>query len=484
LVDAVHKLAESRPQPTEGTTTADEEILRLFVPGGDPQCRGIVAARFGLNGQVRSSLDSIRRKFKVTPQRIVQLCSLSPVAMRMSPPPAPSLDSVLEAVGKRLSAPAQIIESELVSAGLLEKGTRIENIIEVAKLLNRAPAFMVSYDPARRVDAELRTVSQLRKIATLTARRVAKFGAATMDDIRRTGARLSRGSLSAAVIDTVVKSCAGFRWLDEEAGYFWLDNGRPNMLGRRIEHVLSVAPRIGAAELRAAIRRDHRYAGPVPPTRVLLELCRRLPECRVDGNDIVAVNPVDPLDLLHGDEATVIGLLLEHGSVCQREHLQKLALEAGVGASSFGRCLSFCSTITRYARGVFGLTGAKVLPGQIESLTLAIPRGDVLQDHGWTEAGNVWIACRLSQNSIETGVIGVPAAQREYIQGKHALRTTAGAAAGKLVAKDSFARGLKSCLRKSGAEGGDILVLEISQKERAAFARVGDDSLWEEFAGD
>jgi hypothetical protein len=209
-----------------------------------------------------------------------------------------------------------------------------------------------------------------------------------------------------------------------------------------------------------------------------------LPECRVDGNDVVAVNPVDPLHLLRGDEATIIGLLLEHGPVCPREHLQKLAVEARVAAAAFRHCLRFCPTITRYGRGVFGLTGAKVLPGQIESLTLSIRRGDVWQDHGWTEAGNVWIAFRLSRNSIETGVIGVPAAAPPCIQGEHELRSSAGAVAGNLVVNDSSAWGLKRRLRKSGAEDGDILVLEISPKERVAVARLGDDSLWDEFAGD
>lgn len=293
----------------------------------------------------------------------------------------------------------------------------------------------------------------MRSVVALTAKLVAKSGAVTMDEIRARAGALSPTSLSAAAIEAVVKCCEGFRWMDEEGGYFWLDNGRPNRLRRRIGRVLSVAPRIAVEELRAAIRRDRRRGGPIPPACALLELCRQLPECRVNGNDVLATNPVHPLDLLRGHEATIVGLLLKHGPVCPREHLQELAAKAGVAAPSFWRCLTVCPTITRYAPGVFGLTGATILPGQIESLILSIARARALQDHGWTEEGRVWIAYRLSQAAIATGVIGIPAPKRPYIEGAHELRTGAGEIAGKLVVRGSLAWGLASHLGKEWSRG-------------------------------
>jgi hypothetical protein len=300
-----------------------------------------------------------------------------------------------------------------------------------------------------------------------------------MDEIRARAGTLSPTSLSAAGIEAVVKCCEGFRWLDEEGGSFWLDNGRPNRLRRRIGRVLSVAPCIAVEELRAALKRDRRRGGQIPSARALLELCRQLPECRVDGNDVLATKPVHPLELLRGNEATIVGLLLEHGPVCQREHLQELAAKAGIAAPSFWRCLSVCPTIRRYARGLFGLTGATVPPGQIESTVVPSARVSALQDHGWTEEGRVWIAYRLSRAAITNGVIHIPAAKRPYIEGAHELRTSAGNIAGKLVVRGSFAWGLRRYLRRSGAEAGDILLLEISQAEMVAVARVGDDALLE-----
>src|SRR5262249_54346116 len=151
------------------------------------------------------------------------------------------------------------------------------------------------------------------------------------------------------LIDTLVKSCDGFQWLDEVAGYFWIKNRPPDLLRRRIRRVLCVAPRIAVSELRAAIRRDGRYDGQVPPTQVLLAFCKQIPECRVEGKEVLALNEESPLDLMRGDEAIIIKLLLEHGPVCQREKLQQLAIEAGVGVPSFWRCLNFCPTITRFA---------------------------------------------------------------------------------------------------------------------------------------
>jgi hypothetical protein len=299
-----------------------------------------------------------------------------------------------------------------------------------------------------------------------------------LDEVRARAAELSLGTLSAVAVETVVRSCEGFRWLDEDGGYFWLDNGRPNRLSLRIERVLAIAPHIAVEDLRAALTRERRREGQIPPTRALLELCRQLPKCRVEGNDVLATNPVHPLELLRGHEAILVRLLLKHGPVCEREHLQELAAKAGIAAPSFWRCLSESPLIKKYAPGVWGLIGATVPSAQTESPSPPIAKVRAMQDHGWTEDGRVWIAYRLSPATIVSGVIAVPTAKRPFIEGAHELRTGAGEIVGKLVVRGSMASGLRGHLRKSGAEPGDFLLLEVNQAETVAVARVGDDSLW------
>jgi hypothetical protein len=479
LVDAVQQSAMCGASLAQ-KMTVDEEILRLFAPSRDSRRRAIIASHFGLEGHSRSTLETVGKKFNITRERVRQICTPGHISKVAAPPPAPLLDYVLEMIRSRVPAPARDVEAELASAGLLQKKTRIENIIEVATLLKRSPGFVVDTAGSAGFVAEAKTMEHIRRIAALTGKVVAKYGVAKLDDIRARATELLKTSFPTSVVDSVIQSCAGFRWVDETAGYFWLNNGRHNMLRRRIRRVLSVAPRIPVGELRAAIRRDHRYEGQAPPTRILLDWCQQLSECRVDGSDVVAVDPDYPLDILKGDERVIIGLLLDQGPVCQREKLQKLAMDAGVGLPSFWRCVSFCPTITRYARGVFGLTGAKVLPGEVESLIRPIPKNEVLQDHGWTADGKVWIAYRLSENSVETGVFGVPAAKREYIQGEFGLTTAPENAGGTLVVKGSSVWGLGGYLSKNGAETGDILVIEISSKDKCAVARLGDDTLLDE----
>ena len=49
------------------------------------------------------------------------------------------------------------------------------------------------------------------------------------------------------------------------------------------------------------------------------------------------------------------------------------------------------------------MTGARPKTGQIDAWQSPIRRGEVLQDHGWTDDGEVWIAYRLSKATLESG---------------------------------------------------------------------------------
>jgi hypothetical protein len=106
--------------------------------------------------------------------------------------------------------------------------------------------------------------------------------------------------------------------------------------------------------------------------------------------------------------------------------------------------------------------------------------GGVL-DRGWTASKSIWIAYRLSDSSLETGIVGVPSALRDLIEGDYELSMLVGDSIGVLRVRQSQAWGLGPGLINAGAEAGDCLVLQIDPRARAAQLFVGDDSLIDEF---
>jgi hypothetical protein len=284
------------------------------------------------------------------------------------------------------------------------------------------------------------------------------------------------------LIDIAVGSMKGFRWLDKSTGWFWFDGGQHSRLRPRIRKVLSICGRINVGELRAAIRRDYHLHGRVPPKRILLEICQQMSEVAVEGQDVVSITHDDPMELIRGDEAILVELLQDYGPVCRMEELQKLAGMAGVSHPSFWRCLHSCPTIARYGPCVYGLTGAVVQPGVVESLARTRRSTNVIKDHGWTGDGHVWIAYRISKGAIESGVLGVPAGKRDLIQGQFSLKAEHGSDdIGQLTVKRSSAWGLGPYLRRSGVEQGDFLLMVFQLTNRIVTVSVGDEGLLDQY---
>jgi hypothetical protein len=363
---------------------------------------------------------------------------------------------------------------------LIRDKTTIDGLKRVANFLRRDADFECIGSDASTFVLPKTQAEQLPKIEQTARKLVSKFGAAVMDDVlERCGVALSEDKAE-QLITAAVGSMAGFRWLDNATGWFWFDSGF-SRLRPRIRKILSICENINVGELRAAIRRDYHLHGRVPPKQILLEICRQMPEVTVEGHDVIAVADDDPMELIRGDEAILVELLQDYGPICRMEDLQKLALGAGVSRPSFWRCLQFCPTISRYGPCVYGLTGATIQPGTIESMAGVRRPAQVIQDHGWTDDGNIWIAYRISQGAIESGVIGVPAAKRDFIQGQFSLKAEPGAHIGQLTVKQASAWGLGPYFRRSGVEKGDYLLMVFQLSARTTTVAIGDEGLLEQF---
>ena len=122
----------------------------------------------------------------------------------------------------------------------------------------------------------------------------------------------------------VLRGLAGFSWLDESSGWFWLKDNSRNRLLTPIRKILAVADRIELASLREGVGRHYLMQGFAPPRRVLLELCRQLPGFRVENTFIIADPPIDWQEELEAVERMMTRILKENGSV----------MKAGVAATT------------------------------------------------------------------------------------------------------------------------------------------------------
>src|SRR5262249_38093366 len=151
----------------------------VFVPSGDPRRRSIVASYLGLKGQIRSTLEEVGKNFKITRERVRQLCSPSHLTKSSPLPAAPLLDSLIERVRARSPAPVTTIEHQLVSEGLLDNKTRLENVLDAAMILRRTRKVVI--DKSVGVLADVRMTKHLCKILAHVAKSAAKFGVLTIN---------------------------------------------------------------------------------------------------------------------------------------------------------------------------------------------------------------------------------------------------------------------------------------------------------------
>ncbi len=269
-----------------------------------------------------------------------------------------------------------------------------------------------------------------------------------------------------------------FEWLDRGRGWFWLRDTRGNRLLHQIEKIMTVAGSLTIGDLRDGVGRHHRMQGFRPPREVLARLCEAS-GLYVRSGELVVGKPglADWRDVLAHIESTLVEILLDRGPVMTREELEHLAVDqAGLKRSSFYAYLSYSPVLARFAPGVYGLRGAKISAAQVDAMIPHRARTQVLQDHGWTREGAIWIGYRISVAGERSGVLGVPGAIKALVRGSYSLATEDGRDAGMLTLDENM-WGLSSFYRRYGIEAGDYLVVVLELQSRAATVCAGSQEL-------
>lgn len=309
-------------------------------------------------------------------------------------------------------------------------------------------------------------------IADLAKKEVYFHGLSTAEKIQRQAARKHAGRASRKLVHRTLPLVDGFAWLDEPSGWFRLRPIAKHGLPKTIDKILAVAGSVSVGEMRTAMARNRRLWKNPPPENVLLEFCRQAPGVRIEGERIIADPARDWRKSLAGVERKLVEVLDEHGPIMERGAMEDLCVADGMNRFSFHAFVSWSPVIQQFGHSVYGLLGADVSRREVQSL-IARRRARrtthrVLDGHGRTDDGKVWLSYRLSKAASTYAVITVPAALKKVVSGRFDLLSPQGQPIGTLATRDGRAWGLGAYLRRRGAKIDDRVTITIDLEDRTA----------------
>lgn len=477
------------PQPRQIHPYLEDEFRELVVQGY-PKRAGtqidrnveITMKHFGLDGGGRPTLAQVGNQFGLTRERVRQICDRSRKHLAKEKELPPLLSKVTSVISSNLPRDAKTLEELVQHQGLSRLPFRLEGLLFAFRLFGKAPPFAIEEFNGRRMALRPSGVPLARRVVVRAQKSVSRFGVATVADVAASVQERSKLAVTPDFAAQVLEPLEGFEWLDKENGWFWFRLVAKNRVVTRIRKILAVADTIQVAELRSGIARHHQMNGYAPPRRILFELCARLPFCFIDGIHVRARGEISWVHVLKGTEYKLVEILKEHGSVMQRAALEDRCVATGMKRPTFYAYLAYSPVIERFASGVYGIRGAKLAPGLVESL---IPKNQrtttVRLDHGWTPDRKIWVAYRLSAAMVNSGAFGIPAALKKFLHGEYKVTTADGVGVGTVPIKGSSAWGLGPFFRRRGGEPGDTLLIVFDLTTRGAVVRIGADELLDQF---
>ncbi len=462
--------------------TVEQELTRIFAADTPGRNREILVGYYGWGDGKRHTLAAVGDRFGITRERTRQICAK--MTRRHERPEtiyAPVIERALAAIRRRAPCSSSQLEAELVQEGFTAVGMEVESLIDGAKLLKRRAGFTLEgVSLGRRHQIELvvpEGEADLVAAAIETARREIYYhGIATLEHVCRQVAKRLPGRGKQRTVVKAVEALPGFVRLDRKDGWFRVASIAKHGLPKTIEKVLAVAGEISVGALREAMSRNRRLWREPPPEHVLLEFCRQMPDMHVEGKRIRGNPPKDWKKVLTGIEARLVATLMRDGPIMDRGRLEDVCVSGGMNRFSFHAFLAWSPVIAQFGHSVYGLLGARPDDQQLHSLSerrrTERYAHRVLEGHGRTADGRIWLKYRLSKAASTYAVITIPAALKETVRGRFELLDSTGESIGALATKDGRAWGLGAFLRKQNAQIGDAILVTIDVNRKTATARL------------
>lgn len=308
---------------------------------------------YGLDGKGGANFQAIGREVGLSRERVRQIVSEADPRWYFRAGGLPALERVIEIVAACLPAPAASVEARLRSEGVTSQLFRLEGIIGIAALLQRKAPFRVTRLKGKRFVVGC-DYPGFQDIASRARRNVRRHGMALLTECLPGDRKARHGQREAALLEEVLSAQKDFRWLDRQAGWFWLSDVRMNRVVNRIRKMFAVAGSLGIAEIRAGLAR---MGEPTAPDAILLEFCRQMPELSVAGEMVSARMEIHAGEVLNPTERAIFRLLAEHDGCLSNAELICRTRALGMKRPSFYQCVTWSPIVSRYKRGHYRLIG-------------------------------------------------------------------------------------------------------------------------------
>jgi len=459
----------------------EEELRNVAYNIKGKRNQQIVIEYLGWDGKGKKTLESVAQVYGLTRERVRQIYTKLEKKVRILKVVKNAeylkLESALIYITDHLPSETDQMELGLIREGITKINFNIEGIESASKLLGKTCDFTISKINEKHIVLSKKDIEIPKIVIKLTKKIIATSGIANIIDITdQVNEKINR-NYSESFIKSVVSVYDDFKWLDKSSGWFWFQSPKRNRLLNVIKKILSVAYSIDISELRAGVSRFHRLRGLAPTRRVLLEFCKQIEWCIVNGTTIELRKQISWEQTLRSNiEWAFVSVLKEYGPVMQREELEKECVGLGMNVNSFYQYLAFSPILCKFATGVYGLRGTKVSPGIVESMIPKKKRAFTM-DYGWTSDGSIWLTRELSKSVLQSGVIAIPSAMKDHLQGIFKCKTADGIQIGTINIKECTGWRLGSIFRRRGGEVGDHILLIFNILKRETKILLGDKDI-------
>jgi len=242
----------------------------------------------------------------------------------------PLLERALAAIAADLPGSEREVLARLAAQGLVDRPVDLAMIERAARFYARPMRFTVLRRQGLVVAVPMEKMAVSQRAYYMASRGLVTWGLISIADIC---SRLEGESVE--FVTRLFAAHRSFQWLDRRGGWFWFGNLRSPLV-RTIERALAVAGRVRLAELSRALFR-RRAPRRVPPLRALGELCRNVPQLRVEGQTVQLSEDPAAADFLTDSDHRVVELF----------HALGPRIDLRGAASSFGAGSDFPGAVRR-----------------------------------------------------------------------------------------------------------------------------------------
>jgi transcriptional regulator with XRE-family HTH domain len=338
----------------------------------------VMALRYGLHGESKSTLQSIGTQFGLTRERVRQIIARNTERARHWPVATPCLDRLSDEIKKLLPSTVAELDQHLKDA--LGESLSVMGAERFARdvlgrsiaCLTNTPANMAA--PWEMVASSGDDAETIREVRAAAFGMIRSCGAAHIGFISSAAGQLLNRALSTMETVRCCRLIGKFEWLREQDGWFWFGPDRENRLLSITSKVLSVANRnVDVEEIYGALVRSRRSRYQTdrprpylvdPPPALIIEVLKRIPTIRqVQHDDFRLKNPVSPEDVLSDTELAIYRVLSQRGGIATRQTLYKELVDTGtLLATALQAPLESSPILMRLDHGLYALRGTELSP--------------------------------------------------------------------------------------------------------------------------